>query len=98
MVLIYRITLGLSTAFIIFFCRQKRVILLASMPNEICDKDHSAVLGKLEQLPISQAPSRGRHRCAGCAYEEGFEAGKKAAGGGHGGSTTTPPLHGHGPT
>jgi hypothetical protein len=71
----------LSTAFIIFFCLIIRLLLLADMPNEICDKDHSNVLGKLEQLPISQAPSRGRHRCPGCAYEDGFRAGVKAAGG-----------------
>jgi hypothetical protein len=51
------------------------------MPNEICDKDHSAILNTLETLPISQAPKRGRHRCAGCAYEEGFRAGMKASGG-----------------
>jgi hypothetical protein len=49
------------------------------MPKQICDKDHSKVLDELEKLPESQAPQRGRHRCAGCAYEAGFAAGQKAA-------------------
>lgn len=44
-----------------------------------CNKDHSAILNTLQNLPESQAVIRGRHRCAGCAYDEGYEAGKKHA-------------------
>jgi hypothetical protein len=63
----------------------KLALLSPPMPKnealDICDKDHSAVLPAIEELDFSQAPSRGRHHCAGCAYEEGFAAGWKAAGG-----------------
>jgi hypothetical protein len=50
------------------------------MPSQICKKDHSDVLTVLENLPDSQTVIKGRHKCAGCAYDEGFKAGWKAAG------------------
>jgi len=60
------------------------------MPNKTCNKDHSSIIGELENLDISQAVIRGRHRCAGCAYEAGYSDGYldgwKSAGG-----TGTPP-------
>jgi hypothetical protein len=49
------------------------------MAREICGKDHSAIRNVLEKLPESQAVIRGRHRCAGCAYDEGYKAGFKDA-------------------
>ena len=38
-----------------------------------CDKDRRYE-GKFEELPIDQGGA-GRHRCAACAYEKGFEDG-----------------------
>lgn len=38
-----------------------------------CQKNHRKAVS-LEDLPLSQAGD-GRHKCAGCAYESGFEAG-----------------------
>jgi hypothetical protein len=40
-----------------------------------CDLDHR-FSKKFEALPNDQGGA-GRHRCAGCAYERGFEAGQK---------------------
>ena len=37
----------------------------------ICTKEHR-YLPDLEDLPDSQAGS-GRHKCAGCAYEQGYD-------------------------
>lgn len=48
------------------------------MPNESCDHGNNAPDDMLEELPESQAGT-GRHKCAVCAYQKGFEAGKKAA-------------------
>ncbi len=41
----------------------------------ICDKEHRE-WPIFESLPHDQGGS-GRHRCAGCAYEKGFELGMK---------------------
>jgi hypothetical protein len=49
------------------------------MAKQICKKDHSAIVSELYNLDESQAVIRGRHICAGCAYEQGFNAGQKAA-------------------
>jgi hypothetical protein len=49
------------------------------MPKVTCKKDHSVLLDMLGKLPESQAVIRGRHRCAGCAYEKGFQDGMAAA-------------------
>ena len=38
-----------------------------------CDKDHRYA-GKFDELPEDQGGA-GRHRCAGCAYEKGFQDG-----------------------
>lgn len=40
-----------------------------------CDRPHRYD-EMFEALPIDQG-GRGRHRCAGCAYEAGFEAGRE---------------------
>jgi len=37
----------------------------------ICNKDHR-YLPDLENLPESQAGA-GRHKCAGCAYDQGYD-------------------------
>ncbi len=39
-----------------------------------CKKDHryNAIF---ENLPVDQASFNGRHKCAGCAYEAGYQAG-----------------------
>ena len=39
----------------------------------VCQSDHR-YLPSLEGLPDSQAGA-GRHRCAGCAYEQGYDDG-----------------------
>lgn len=36
-----------------------------------CKKDHSQIQEKMENLPIDQG-RKGRHKCAACAYEQGF--------------------------
>lgn len=41
----------------------------------ICKKAHR-YLDKLADLPESQKPDEGRHKCAGCAYEQGLEDGR----------------------
>lgn len=43
------------------------------MNNSICDKDHRHN-SKFNSLPFDQGGA-GRHRCAGCAYEAGYQAG-----------------------
>ena len=39
-----------------------------------CRRDHSRIASILEELPTDQG-GRWRHKCAGCAYEAGYEAG-----------------------
>ena len=41
-----------------------------------CNKDHSAVQSIMSTLPIDQV-GVGRHKCAACAYEQGFRDGKE---------------------
>lgn len=41
----------------------------------ICKRDHRANT-MFDVLPESQAYSDGRHKCAACAYEQGYEHGK----------------------
>jgi hypothetical protein len=43
--------------------------------TRVCNKSHRD-WGPLRALPHDQG-GIGRHRCAGCAYEKGFEAGKR---------------------
>ena len=42
----------------------------------ICENVHR-YLEELKNLPDSQKPEEGRHKCCGCAYEKGLEDGKK---------------------
>lgn len=42
--------------------------------NEICEQDHRYD-GAFARLPDSQANAEGRHRCAGCAYDQGHADG-----------------------
>ena len=44
--------------------------------NKDCNKDHSAIQHIIKELPISQKGLE-RHKCAACAYEIGYEHGKK---------------------
>lgn len=39
-----------------------------------CKRDHSAIQGIMATLPIDQG-GKGRHKCAACAYEIGYELG-----------------------
>lgn len=39
-----------------------------------CNKDHSKLERKMLSLPTDQG-GVGRHKCAACAYEAGFQAG-----------------------
>ncbi len=39
-----------------------------------CIKDHSRIQTVMENLPIDQG-GISRHKCAACAYEQGFNAG-----------------------
>lgn len=41
----------------------------------VCKKDHSRVQSIMAELPTDQG-GIGRHKCAACAYEEGFNAGQ----------------------
>lgn len=43
-----------------------------------CQKDHSNVQSIMSNLPTDQG-GRGRHKCAACAYEKGYELGFKMA-------------------
>lgn len=43
-----------------------------------CNRDHSSIQDIMKNLPINQG-GRGRHKCAACAYEKGYELGKKLA-------------------
>lgn len=40
----------------------------------ICKKDHSRIQSIMEHLPIDQG-GWGRHKCAACAYEKGYQDG-----------------------
>lgn len=39
--------------------------------NMACKKDHTAIQGIMSVMPTDQG-GRGRHKCAACAYEQGF--------------------------
>ncbi len=39
-----------------------------------CKKDHSAIQGVMRTLPTDQGKI-GRHKCAACAYEQGYQDG-----------------------
>ena len=39
-----------------------------------CSKDHSKIQDIMSKLPVDQG-GIGRHKCAACAYEKGFEDG-----------------------
>lgn len=39
-----------------------------------CKKDHSKIQTIMTNLPIDQG-GKGRHKCAACAYEKGYELG-----------------------
>lgn len=41
-----------------------------------CSKIHSNIQTIMARLPLDQG-GRGRHKCAACAYERGFELGKR---------------------
>lgn len=43
-----------------------------------CKKDHSRVQEIMSNLPDDQG-GRGRHKCAACAYDEGFRLGLQLA-------------------
>jgi len=44
-----------------------------------CTKDHSKIQSIMATLPTDQG-GVGRHKCAACAYEAGYEAGYKLNG------------------
>ncbi len=39
-----------------------------------CKKDHSSIQNKMRLLPYDQG-GKGRHKCAACAYEQGYNDG-----------------------
>lgn len=39
-----------------------------------CNRDHSNIQNVMANLPFDQG-GRGRHKCAACAYEKGYELG-----------------------
>lgn len=41
-----------------------------------CKKDHSNIQSIMAKLPVDQG-GVGRHKCAACAYEAGYQAGYK---------------------
>ncbi len=43
-----------------------------------CQKDHSSIQSIMATLPYDQG-GRGRHKCAACAYEKGYELGLQMA-------------------
>jgi len=45
------------------------------MNNSVCNSAHRYDT-LFENLPLDQGRD-GRHKCSGCAYEKGYEAGKK---------------------
>lgn len=45
------------------------------MNNNICQDDHRYDQ-QFARLPDSQANAEGRHKCAGCAYNQGFAHGQ----------------------
>lgn len=42
----------------------------------VCEKDHSKIQHIMETLPVDQG-GVGRHKCAACAYEQGYQDGLK---------------------
>lgn len=52
--------------------------MASSLTSENCKHGNAAPLDLLAGLPPSQAGA-GRHKCAVCAYEAGFEAGLREA-------------------
>lgn len=44
----------------------------------VCQKDHSNIQSVMATLPYDQG-GRGRHKCAACAYEKGYELGLQMA-------------------
>lgn len=40
-----------------------------------CQKDHAKLQEIMKNLPFDQG-GKGRHKCAACAYEQGFQDGK----------------------
>lgn len=43
-----------------------------------CAKNHSSIQEIMAKLPFDQG-GRGRHKCAACAYEKGYELGSQMA-------------------
>lgn len=43
-----------------------------------CAKNHSSIQDIMAELPFDQG-GRGRHKCAACAYEKGYELGLQMA-------------------
>ncbi len=41
-----------------------------------CNRNHDLVQNEMRTLPIDQG-GKGRHKCAACAYEKGFDDGYK---------------------
>ncbi len=41
-----------------------------------CSKNHDDIQSVMANIPTDQG-GRGRHKCAACAYEKGFELGNK---------------------
>jgi hypothetical protein len=72
--------MGLST----IYCKNLSALFLSGvlvhwqpMPKETCNHGKTAPQSVLDDLPHSQAGT-GRHKCAVCAYQLGFEAGLAA--------------------
>ena len=42
----------------------------------LCNKDHSSIQKIMQELPDDQG-GFGRHKCAACAYEQGYQDGRK---------------------
>ena len=41
----------------------------------LCNKDHSSIQKIMQELPDDQG-GIGRHKCAACAYEQGYQDGR----------------------
>ena len=41
----------------------------------LCNKDHSSIQKVMQELPDDQG-GIGRHKCAACAYEQGYQDGR----------------------
>lgn len=55
---------------------QLREALIDPKDKNICRKDHSQIASILKNLTTAQSGA-GRHKCAGCAYEQGYQDGFK---------------------